>query len=83
MVMHFFIFVQDLPTSTKSAELDDFNTQSILKGTEIECASMHSLIPLYLGYLSAVGFIEKTPDLPCLEIWGKVKDKGMVGRNNS
>jgi L-aminoadipate-semialdehyde dehydrogenase len=55
-----YFVLDDLPTSTKSPELDDSNTQKIVS---IECERMgERLIGIYLGYLVKVGFLDK-PDL--------------------
>lgn len=55
-----YFVLDDLPTSTKSPELDNSNTREI---TKIECERMgERLIGIYLGYLVKVGFLDK-PDL--------------------
>ncbi|GBB90665.1 hypothetical protein RclHR1_01770013 [Rhizophagus clarus] len=55
-----YFVLDDLPTSTKSPELDDSNTREIVG---IECERMGDrLIGIYLGYLVKVGFLDK-PDL--------------------
>lgn len=55
-----YFVLDDLPTSTKSPELDNSNTREI---TNIECERMgERLIGIYLGYLVKVGFLDK-PDL--------------------
>ena len=81
-LLHFVL--DDLPTSTKSPELDDTHSRQILEPQNIKCNDMRSLIPLYLGYLCAVGFLD-SPDhaaLPCLENWKDVKGN-LVGRSGA
>ncbi|CAI2169598.1 18048_t:CDS:10 [Funneliformis geosporum] len=57
-LLHFVL--DDLPTSTKSPELDNTNTQEIVGK---ECERMgERLIGIYLGYLVKVGFLDK-PDI--------------------
>ncbi|KAJ1919408.1 large subunit of alpha-aminoadipate reductase [Mycoemilia scoparia] len=54
-LLHFVL--DDLPTSTKSADLDDRNTRRILEPYGISCPSMSDLMGLYFAYLIKVGFI--------------------------
>ncbi|KAG9087339.1 large subunit of alpha-aminoadipate reductase, partial [Ceratobasidium sp. UAMH 11750] len=56
-LLHFVL--DDLPTSTKSAELDDSNTSSILKqGGEKETMTVDEhLMGMYLAWLVKVGFL--------------------------
>ncbi|CAG8503059.1 14139_t:CDS:2 [Funneliformis caledonium] len=57
-LLHFVL--DDLPTSTKSPELDNTNTREIVGK---ECERMgERLIGIYLGYLVKVGFLDK-PDI--------------------
>ncbi|KAJ1772298.1 large subunit of alpha-aminoadipate reductase [Coemansia sp. RSA 1843] len=49
--------LDDLPTSTKSPDLDDQHTRALLEGTGIRCASMRDLMGLYLAYLVKAQFI--------------------------
>ncbi|KAI8906331.1 hypothetical protein EDD86DRAFT_210399 [Gorgonomyces haynaldii] len=78
-LLHFVL--DDLPTSTKSPELDDSNARKILQPLGIQSRDMKQLMSLYLGYLTAVGFLEqpKKP-LPQLSIWEQVKGQ-IVGRS--
>ncbi|KAJ3106195.1 large subunit of alpha-aminoadipate reductase [Phlyctochytrium planicorne] len=55
-LLHFVL--DDLPTSTRSPELDDSNALRILKPLGIVCPDVQSLMSVYLGYLVAVGFLE-------------------------
>lgn len=83
-LLHFVL--DDLPTSTKSAELDDSNTREIIKRGKVRCESVESLMPLYLGYFINVGFLDAPPDpilhqsLPYLAEWEEIKGK-MVQRS--
>jgi L-2-aminoadipate reductase len=71
-LLHFVL--DDLPTSTKSPELDDTNTREVLQKRGVVCKDMHALMPIYLGYLCAVEFLAPTPQgLPSLEIWESAK----------
>ncbi|RIA92753.1 hypothetical protein C1645_764189 [Glomus cerebriforme] len=55
-----YFVLDDLPTSTKSPELDNSNTREIVNK---ECEKMgERLIGIYLGYLVKVGFLDK-PDI--------------------
>ncbi|ORX94094.1 L-aminoadipate-semialdehyde dehydrogenase [Basidiobolus meristosporus CBS 931.73] len=55
-LLHFVL--DDLPTSSKSPELDDTNTNWSIANTSVKCASMDTLMGLYLAYLIKVGFLE-------------------------
>ena len=78
-LLHFVL--DDLPTSTKSAELDDTNTRQITKKGKIRCESVDGLMPLYLGYFIHVGFLNPPPDslandsLPFVSEWNQIKGK--------
>lgn len=80
-LLHFVL--DDLPTSTKSPELDDLNSRKVLLNSNINCADMAVSMPLYLGYLIHVGFLESiTPNLlPSLESWKSAI--GIVGRSGN
>ncbi|KAJ2963282.1 hypothetical protein NQZ79_g1633 [Umbelopsis isabellina] len=55
-LLHFVL--DDLPTSTKSAQLDDRNTQSIVSKQGIVCPAMDDeLLGIYFAYLVKVGFM--------------------------
>jgi len=54
-LLHFVL--DDLPTSTKSPVLDTANTQRVLEGSPVVCASIESLMGLYLANLVAAGFL--------------------------
>jgi L-aminoadipate-semialdehyde dehydrogenase len=58
-LLHFVL--DDLPTSTKSAELDTSNTRRILKGTGIACPRMERLFGLYFAFLVKAGFLDAPP----------------------
>jgi L-aminoadipate-semialdehyde dehydrogenase len=76
-LLHFVL--DDLPTSTKSAELDDTNTREIIKRGKVRCESVEGLMPLYIGYFIKVGFLDAPPDqklyssLPYLPEWEEIK----------
>ncbi|TPX36960.1 hypothetical protein SmJEL517_g00958 [Synchytrium microbalum] len=55
-LLHFVL--DDLPTSTRSAELDDKNAQHVNKSAGVVCPTMNDSIGLYYGYLVAVGFLD-------------------------
>ncbi|KAJ2859385.1 large subunit of alpha-aminoadipate reductase, partial [Coemansia erecta] len=77
--------LDDLPTSTKSPDLDDCHTQQLLAGTGIRCASMRALMGLYLAYLVKADFIaapdagRATAQLPELDI----VVRGLVSRSSN
>ncbi|KAG5460033.1 MAG: hypothetical protein BJ554DRAFT_7968 [Olpidium bornovanus] len=58
-LLHFVL--DDLPTSTRSPELDDAHTAEAIRATGISCSPMDDLVGRYLGYLVKVGFLER-PD---------------------
>ncbi|KAJ2782390.1 large subunit of alpha-aminoadipate reductase [Coemansia javaensis] len=75
--------LDDLPTSTKSADLDDAHTQALLAGTGVACPPMKSLMGRYLAYLVKAGFLAApAPDaerpLPELD----VEIRGLVSRTS-
>ncbi|TPX41142.1 hypothetical protein SeMB42_g05706 [Synchytrium endobioticum] len=78
-LLHFVL--DDLPTSTRSAELDDRNAQNIAKSAGITCQSMKSTISLYYGYLAAVGFLDQptSGNLPYRYEWKNLT--GVVSRS--
>ncbi|CAG8442262.1 2035_t:CDS:10 [Ambispora gerdemannii] len=78
-LLHFVL--DDLPTSTKSAELDDSNTREVVSRTSI-CID-ERLMGLYLGYLVGVGFLsrpEKTGERVLPDV---VVDAEMLKRSGS
>ena len=79
-LLHFVL--DDLPTSTKNPELDDSNTTAIIQNTRVVANDMRDLMQLYLGYLSAVGFIEPNDSwgFPKLSLWDGIKGQS-VGRS--
>ena len=81
-LLHFVL--DDLPTSTKSPELDDSNTRKILAKTGVKNSDMRKLMNVYLGYLVAVGFLESPSEstLPYLESWANIKGH-VVGRSGA
>jgi L-aminoadipate-semialdehyde dehydrogenase len=80
-LLHFVL--DDLPTSTKSPELDDSNTRSIVEKS-VKCERVDDLMPLYLGYFTQVGFLDSPPraTLPSLDGWRDLKGK-LVARNQN
>jgi L-aminoadipate-semialdehyde dehydrogenase len=82
-LLHFVL--DDLPTSTKSPELDDVNTRKIImEGGAKPCGRMDLLLPLYLGYLERVGFLSApSVNLPSLEIWSQLESGALVGRSGA
>ncbi|KAJ2320716.1 large subunit of alpha-aminoadipate reductase [Coemansia sp. RSA 2610] len=75
--------LDDLPTSTKSPDLDDSHTRGLLDGTGIACAQMKSLMGLYLAYLVKAGFLQQPASgaehaLPELDI----EIRGLVSRTS-
>ncbi|KAJ2607895.1 large subunit of alpha-aminoadipate reductase [Coemansia sp. RSA 1804] len=77
--------LDDLPTSTKSPDLDDAHTRALLDGTGIACPSMRDLMGRYLAYLVKAQFLPAPPaaaaaekQLPELDI----VVRGLVSRNN-
>ncbi|KAL1920377.1 uncharacterized protein VTP21DRAFT_754 [Calcarisporiella thermophila] len=73
-LLHFVL--DDLPTSTKSPELDDTNTQRLLQGAAVPRMT-EELIGLYLAYLTRVGFmtmpnVKGARELPELKAVGQV-----------
>lgn len=87
-LLHFVL--DDLPTSTKSPELDDVNTRRIIEHSTVRNADMKSLMDLYLGHLVFVEFMEAPPSsgrtkssLPRLDIWEKIKGKTVISRSGN
>lgn len=80
-LLHFVL--DDLPTSTKSAELDDGNVKIVI-GDRLQCKKIAELMPIYLGYLVEIGFMEGPPEggagVVRLNIWDNLQG-GSVGRN--
>jgi L-aminoadipate-semialdehyde dehydrogenase len=60
-LLHFVL--DDLPTSTKSAELDDRNARELAnKGGEKETSGVtHQLVGLYIAWLVRAGFLDQPP----------------------
>ncbi|KAJ3339027.1 large subunit of alpha-aminoadipate reductase [Gonapodya sp. JEL0774] len=56
-LLHFVL--DDLPTSSKSAILDDSNTKEVLRGTGVVCGKMDDLVGKYIAYLVKSGFFPK------------------------
>jgi len=91
-LLHF--VTADLPSSTKSPELDDSNTLQILNDApatnsrQIESSVNEGLVGLYLAYLVAIGFMPAPPSskgtrqLPVIELdeVQKAALKGLQGR---
>ncbi|KAJ3386880.1 large subunit of alpha-aminoadipate reductase [Lobulomyces angularis] len=85
-LLHFVL--DDLPTSTRSPELDDQNAKSVCQNDQRivrsnfllcsllwKCPDVKDFIGLYLGYMSKVGFLEKPEwkELPHLSEWDDLK----------
>ena len=82
-LLHFVL--DDLPTSTRSPELDDRNTREIAvekSGNRVKCANVEELMPLYLGYLIHVGFLDAPPshNVFVMKEWENLKGK-LVSRS--
>ncbi|KAI8615249.1 hypothetical protein BC830DRAFT_1168740, partial [Chytriomyces sp. MP71] len=81
-LLHFVL--DDLPTSTRSPELDESNTKQICKGSSVMCADMRNVMGLYFGYLVAVGFLEAPAgdgkSVPKLVMWDSLKGLDAVKR---
>ncbi|KAJ1305861.1 hypothetical protein OPQ81_010584 [Rhizoctonia solani] len=78
-LLHFVL--DDLPTSTKSAELDDSNTTSILRaaGANESMTVDENLMGMYVSWLVRVGFLntpEQGKGLPLPELVGAGKAVG-------
>ncbi|KAJ2826606.1 large subunit of alpha-aminoadipate reductase [Coemansia furcata] len=78
-LLHFVL--DDLPTSTKSPDLDDRHTRELLRGAA--CPDIRPLFGLYLAYLVKAGFLDEPTGpaahaLPILdvEVQGLVTRKG-------
>ncbi|KAJ3179953.1 large subunit of alpha-aminoadipate reductase [Gaertneriomyces sp. JEL0708] len=56
-LLHFVL--DDLPTSTKSPELDDANVCKVIQNSTVSCRKIADLMGLYLGYFVAVGFLDE------------------------
>jgi L-aminoadipate-semialdehyde dehydrogenase len=77
-LLHFVL--DDLPTSTKSGELDDRQTQSLLAKYNEDKVIMgveEKLIGIYLAWLVAVGYLKK-PTLEVGERFGEGTDREKV-----
>ena len=75
-LLHFVL--DDLPTSTKSAELDDSNTREIIKRKGVRCEAVDGLMSLYLGYFIHVGFLDAPPDSSLYHLWQIGKNFGYI-----
>ncbi len=87
-LLHFVL--DDLPTSTKSARLDDSNTRAICEaeinergtsGLILRCPNVKDLMSLYLGYFMSVGFIEKCQGAEWKEEWKNAVSAGIRRRD--
>lgn len=77
-LLHFVL--DDLPTSTKSAELDDCHTQRLLEKygeASVVMGVDERLIGVYLAWLVAVGYLEK-PSINVGERFGEGTDREKV-----
>ncbi|KAJ2003021.1 large subunit of alpha-aminoadipate reductase [Coemansia thaxteri] len=65
-LLHFVL--DDLPTSTKSPDLDDAHTRHLLAGAgAAACPDIKPLFGLYLAYLVKAGFLPPPPDAATAE----------------
>ncbi|CDZ96380.1 alpha-aminoadipate reductase lys1p [Phaffia rhodozyma] len=81
-LLHFVL--DDLPTSTKSAELDDKNTTEMLKA-EGEREGMNvsgDVLGRYLAWLIKAGFLDSPPDKGELELPVLEGDARAIGRSS-
>ncbi|KAJ2058575.1 large subunit of alpha-aminoadipate reductase [Coemansia sp. S146] len=81
-LLHFVL--DDLPTSTKSPDLDDKHTRGLLEGSGVVCPDIKTLFGLYLAYLVKAGFLDKPKGpaehaLPVLDI----EVQGLVTRTSN
>ncbi|KAJ2107681.1 large subunit of alpha-aminoadipate reductase [Coemansia sp. RSA 922] len=81
-LLHFVL--DDLPTSTKSPDLDDKHTRGLLEGSGVVCPDIKNLFGLYLAYLVKAGFLDKPEgpaerSLPVLDI----EIQGLVTRTSN
>jgi L-2-aminoadipate reductase len=84
-LLHFVL--DDLPTSTKAPELDDRNTQRLLKSAAVETGMTvtDEVMGLYLAWLAQVGFLPQpvlSSGLPLPRVEG-VPGVVAIGRNRS
>ncbi|KAJ3399369.1 large subunit of alpha-aminoadipate reductase [Chytriomyces hyalinus] len=81
-LLHFVL--DDLPTSTRSPELDETNTKKICEGSKVVCEDMNAVMSLYFGYLVAVGFLDAPPragtTMKKLPIWDSLAGLDAVKR---
>ncbi|KAJ2602780.1 large subunit of alpha-aminoadipate reductase [Coemansia sp. RSA 1722] len=59
--------LDDLPTSTKSPDLDDSHTVELLSSSGVSCPRMQDLVGLYLSYLVKAGFLATPPNAASAE----------------
>jgi L-aminoadipate-semialdehyde dehydrogenase len=85
-LLHFVL--DDLPTSTKSALLDDRNSRFVcereierrgMSGLTLRCDEVHSKMKMYVEYFAKVGFLENMPWMSEKSEWQNVS---MGIRNN-
>ncbi|KAJ2502746.1 large subunit of alpha-aminoadipate reductase [Coemansia sp. RSA 2052] len=81
-LLHFVL--DDLPTSTKSPDLDDSHTRELLRESGVVCPNVKDLFGLYLAYLVKAGFLDAPEGpadrpLPALDI----EIQGLVTRTTS
>ncbi|KAI9362960.1 hypothetical protein DFJ73DRAFT_811755 [Zopfochytrium polystomum] len=73
-LLHFVL--DDLPTSTRSPELDDAQTRDVVSGTNVICPDMRAVMPLFLSYFIETGFLERpqsSGNLPKLAEWEHIR----------
>ncbi|KAJ3014108.1 large subunit of alpha-aminoadipate reductase [Thoreauomyces humboldtii] len=73
-LLHFVL--DDLPSSTKAPVLDSTNASTV--APHVACASMRSLMDMYIGFLAHIGFVPPPPagasTLVYREVWKAVGD---------
>ncbi|KAJ1548360.1 large subunit of alpha-aminoadipate reductase [Cladochytrium tenue] len=86
-LLHF--VVDDLPTSTRSPALDDANARAVAvdrSGGRVRCPDMRDVVPLFLGYFVATGFLDRPPHadaaatLPSNPDWTALQGLSSVAR---
>ncbi|KAI9347701.1 hypothetical protein BDR26DRAFT_1004815 [Obelidium mucronatum] len=87
-LLHFVL--DDLPTSTRSPELDESNTRKICEGSKVVCPDMRNVMALYFGYLRETGFLgEPSSDAADVEavkklaVWENLKGLEAVKRSGN
>ncbi|KAJ3284237.1 large subunit of alpha-aminoadipate reductase [Rhizoclosmatium sp. JEL0117] len=81
-LLHFVL--DDLPTSTRSPELDESNTVKVCVGSKVVCPDMRDVMSLYFGYLREIGFLDAPVggdvEMRRLAVWESLKGLEAVKR---